>query len=429
MATVLDKLAPFANEPINMFRDEASKKALLDALQSVRATFGTEYDLIIGGKRVQSPAKSASRNPAKPAEVIGTVQSATVDQAKAAVDAAEAAFKTWSRTPAPRRADLVFKAAEAVRRRRFEFDALLVLEVGKSWIEADGDVAEGIDFLEYYGREMLRYDGVHPVTPIAGERNGMHYIPLGVGVIIPPWNFAFAIMVGMTAASIVTGNTVVLKPSSDSPVIAAKFVELLESVGLPPGVVNLITGSGGAIGDELVKHPRVRYVAFTGSKEIGLRVNQLAAQPQPGQIWIKRVVAEMGGKDSIVVAADADLDAAVEGVAQAAYGYQGQKCSACSRAIVEAPIYDEFIARLNERVKKISVGDPADPGNYMGPVINERSLEKIHRMSKQANAKGGSSRAAVASEAKVGSPNRPCSPISRRTASSHRKRSSVRCWR
>jgi 1-pyrroline-5-carboxylate dehydrogenase len=377
MATVLDKLAPFANEPINIFRDEASKKAMRDALQSVRATSGTEYDLIIGGKHVQSPTKSASRNPAKPSEVIGTVQSATVDQAKAAVDAAEAAFKTWSRTPAPRRADLLFKAAEAVRRRRFEFDALLVLEVGKSWIEADGDVAEGIDFLEYYGREMLRYDGVHPVTPIAGERNGMHYIPLGVGVIIPPWNFAFAIMVGMTAASIVTGNTVVLKPSSDSPVIAAKFVELLESVGLPPGVVNLITGSGGAIGDELVKHPRVRYVAFTGSKEIGLRVNQLAAQPQPGQIWIKRVVAEMGGKDSIVVAADADLDAAVEGVAQAAYGYQGQKCSACSRAIVEAPIYDEFIARLNERVKKISVGDPADPGNYMGPVINERSLEKI----------------------------------------------------
>jgi 1-pyrroline-5-carboxylate dehydrogenase len=205
----------------------------------------------------------------------------------------------------------------------------------------------------------------------------MHYIPLGVGVIIPPWNFAFAILVGMTAASIVTGNTVVLKPSSDSPVIAAKFVELLDSVGLPPGVLNFITGSGGAIGDELVKNPRVRYIAFTGSKEIGLRVNQLAAEPQPGQIWIKRVVAEMGGKDSIVVAADADLDAAVEGVAQAAYGYQGQKCSACSRAIVEAPVYDEFITKLKERVKKISIGDPTDPANYMGPVINERSLSKI----------------------------------------------------
>ena len=254
-----------------------------------------------------------------------------------------------------------------------QLDAVLIRYV----MENKGTQNHKLGLRVYMDTYIVDNDGVHPVTPIAGERNGMHYIPLGVGVIIPPWNFAFAIMVGMTAASIVTGNTVVLKPSSDSPVIAAKFVELLESVGMPSGVVNLITGSGGAIGDELVKHPRVRYVAFTGSKEIGLRVNQLAAQPQPGQIWIKRVVAEMGGKDSIVVAADADLDAAVEGVAQAAYGYQGQKCSACSRAIVEAPIYDEFIARLNERVKKISVGDPSDPANYMGPVINERSLEKI----------------------------------------------------
>jgi 1-pyrroline-5-carboxylate dehydrogenase len=388
MATVLDTIAPFANEPIITFRDDASKKAMLDALRSVHAALGTEYDLVIGGQRVKSPKKFASHNPAKPSEVVGTVQSATVEQARAAVTAAEAAFKTWSRVPASRRAEILFKAAAEVRRRRFEFDAWLVLEVGKSWVEADGDTAEGIDFLEYYGREMLRFDGVHPVTPVPGEKNGMHYIPLGVGVVIPPWNFAFAILVGMTAASIVTGNTVVLKPSSDSPVIAAKFVELLESVGLPPGVVNLITGSGGAIGDELVKHPRVRYVAFTGSKEIGLRVNQLAAEPQAGQIWIKRVVAEMGGKDSIVVAADADLDAAVEGVAQAAYGFQGQKCSACSRAIVEAPVYDEFIARLGERVKKISVGDPADPANYMGPVINERSLSKIQSYVEQGKREG-----------------------------------------
>ena len=377
MATVLDTIAPFANEPIVMFRDDASKQTMRDALASVRSQTSKEYDLIIGGEHVKSAKKFTSNNPAKPSEVVGTVQAATVDQAKAAVAAADAAFKSWSRVPAAQRAEILFKAAAEVRRRRFEFDAWLVLEVGKSWIEADGDVAEGIDFLEYYAREMLRYDGVHPVTPTAGERNGMHYIPLGVGVVIPPWNFAFAIMVGMTAASIVTGNTVVLKPSSDSPVVAAKFVELLEGVGLPAGVVNLITGSGGAIGDELVKHPRVRYVAFTGSKDVGLHVNQLAAQPQSGQIWIKRVVAEMGGKDSIVVAADADLDAAVEGVAQAAYGYQGQKCSACSRAIVEAPVYDEFVARLKERVKNISVGDPSDPANYMGPVINERSLEKI----------------------------------------------------
>jgi 1-pyrroline-5-carboxylate dehydrogenase len=377
MATLIADIAPFANEPILTFRDEDSKRAMREAIANASRESGVVYDLIIGGKRVKSPTQFASRNPAKPSEIVGTVQSATVEQAREAVTAAEKAFATWSRVPAQQRADLLFRAAAEVRRRRYEFDALLVLEVGKSWVEADGDVAEGIDFLEYYGREMLRYDGVHPVTPIKGEKNGMRYIPLGVGVVVPPWNFAFAILVGMTAAAIVTGNAVVLKPSSDSPVIAAKFVELLESAGLPAGVVNLITGSGGAIGDELVKHPRVRFIAFTGSKEIGLRVNQLAAEPRPGQIWIKRVVAEMGGKDSIVVAADADLDAAVEGVAQAAYGYQGQKCSACSRAIVEAPIYDEFLRKLEARVKTITVGDPAEPENYMGPVVNERSLQKI----------------------------------------------------
>ena len=377
MATLIADIKPFANEPILTFRDEESKRAMREAIASVRRESGAVHDLIIGGKRVKSPKQITSHNPAKPSEIVGTVQSATVEQAGEAVAAAQAAFASWSRVPARERADLLFKAAAEVRRRRYEFDALLVLEVGKSWPEADGDVAEGIDFLEYYAREMLRYDGVHPVTPIPGEKNGMRYIPLGVGVVVPPWNFAFAIMVGMTGAAIVAGNTVVLKPSSDSPVIAAKFVELLESVGMPAGVVNLITGSGGAIGDVLVKHPRVRFISFTGSKEVGLRVNQLAAEPQPGQIWIKRVVAEMGGKDSIVVAADADLDAAVEGVAQSAYGFQGQKCSACSRAIVEAPVYDEFLRRLEARVKTIKVGDPAEPENYMGPVVNERSLQKI----------------------------------------------------
>ncbi|HEV2878924.1 MAG TPA: aldehyde dehydrogenase family protein, partial [Candidatus Eremiobacteraceae bacterium] len=207
--------------------------------------------------------------------------------------------------------------------------------------------------------------------------NEMHYIPMGVGIIISPWNFPFAIMAGMTSAAIVTGNTVVLKPSSDAPIVAARFVELLESCGMPAGVVNLITGSGGAIGDALVSDPRVRFISFTGSKEVGLRINRLAADVQPHQHWIKRVVAEMGGKDGIVVAADADIDAAVEGVASAAFGYQGQKCSACSRAIIEAPIYDDFVQRLAERVDKITVGDPVNPANYMGPVINERSRNKI----------------------------------------------------
>ncbi|MDQ2816774.1 MAG: L-glutamate gamma-semialdehyde dehydrogenase [Candidatus Eremiobacteraeota bacterium] len=377
MATVLETVAPFSNEPVKTFAAAEDRMRMSAAMQAERARLGDHYDLIIGGRRVKSPEQFASRNPAKPSEVVGMVQSATLEQASEAIAAADRAFVTWSTVQPQRRADLLFKTAAAVRQRRYEFDALLVLEVGKSWTEADGDVAEGIDFLEYYGREMLRYGGEHPVTPVRGEKNAMHYVPLGAGIVVPPWNFPFAIMVGMTAAAIVTGNTIVLKPSSDAPVIAARFVDLLEQCGLPAGVVNLLTGSGGAIGDALVVDPRVRFVSFTGSKDVGLRINELAAKPQPGQKWIKRVIAEMGGKDSIVVAADADLDDAVEGVTVSAYGYGGQKCSACSRAIVEEPLYDRFIEKLVARVSKITVGDPGDPANYMGPVINERSLRKI----------------------------------------------------
>ena len=388
MSTVLEKVTEFRNEPVKTFADAASREAMSAAIEAERKKFGTAYDLVIDGKKVKGGKQFASRNPARPSEIIGMVQSATPDQARAAIEAADRAFRRWSKTPPDKRAAVLFRAAEAVRRRRYEFDALLVLEVGKTWVEADGDVAEGIDFLEYYGREMLRYAQPHPITPFAGERNEMRYIPLGAGVVIPPWNFAFAIMVGMTGAAVVTGNTVVLKPSSDSPVIAARFVDLLVDADLPEDVVSLVTGSGGAIGDELVKHPRTRFISFTGSKEVGLHVNKLAAETQPGQIWIKRVVAEMGGKDGIIVSADADLPAAVEGVAQAAFGYQGQKCSACSRAIVEAPVYDEFVKRLVERTDKITVGDTTDPDKGMGPVINESSMKKIQQYIEAGKAEG-----------------------------------------
>jgi len=379
MSTVLEKVSEFRNEPVKTFADPASRAAMSAAIEAERKKSGTVYDLVIDGKKVKGGKQFASRNPARPSEVIGMAQSATPDQARAAIEAADRAFRRWSKTPAEKRAEVLFRAAEAVRMRRYEFDALLVLEVGKTWVEADGDVAEGIDFLEYYGREMLRYSRPHPITPFEGERNEMRYIPLGAGVVIPPWNFAFAIMVGMTGAAVVTGNTVVLKPSSDSPVIAARFVDLLVDAGLPEDVVSLVTGSGGAIGDELVKHPRTRFISFTGSKDVGLHVNRLAAETQPGQIWIKRVVAEMGGKDGIIVSADADLAAAVEGVAQAAFGYQGQKCSACSRAIVEAPVYDEFVKKLVARTDKITVGDTTEQNKGMGPVINESSMKKIQQ--------------------------------------------------
>ena len=377
MATAVKSVTEFRNEPLAAFSQPDVRAAMESAIAKERAAFGTEYDLLIGGERRKAPKQFVSRNPSHPSEIVGSLHAATPEQAREAVESVDRAFRKWSKTTPEHRAELLFKAAEAVRRRRFEFDALLVLEVGKTWLEADGDVAEGIDFLEYYAREMLRYAAPHPITPIAGERNEMHYIPLGAGVVIPPWNFAFAIMAGMTSAALVTGNTVVLKPSSDSPVIAARFVDLLLDCGLPADAIAFVTGSGGAIGDELVKHPRTRFVSFTGSKDVGLHVNRLAADVQPGQLWIKRVVAEMGGKDGIVVSADADLPAAVEGVAQAAFGYQGQKCSACSRAVVEAPVYDEFVKRLVERTDTIKVGDAADHSSAMGPVINERSLDKI----------------------------------------------------
>jgi 1-pyrroline-5-carboxylate dehydrogenase len=387
MATVLAQRPQFSNEPIRNFQSQQERTAMQAAIERLRGQ-ALDYDLVIGGKHVVTDKQFASINPAHPSEIVGRAGSATVEQALAAIAAAQNASLSWSRVSAAQRAKLLFDAADAVRKRRDEFDALLVLEVGKSWGEADGDVAEGIDFLEYYGREMLRYAQRRPLTPQPGEDNEMHYIPLGVGVVIPPWNFAFAIMAGMTSAAIVAGNAVVLKPSSDSPVIAARFVELLESCGTPPGVVNLITGSGGAIGDALVSDPRVRFISFTGSKEVGLRINRLAAEVHPGQHWIKRVVAEMGGKDGIVVAADADVAAAVEGVASAAFGFSGQKCSACSRAIVEAPIYDEFLRRLAERVERIAVGDPADPSTFMGPVINQRSLERIESYIKIGKSEG-----------------------------------------
>jgi len=378
-ATLEQALAPFRNEPIKDFSDAADLAAMEGALAAVKRDFGEKYPLLIDGRRLETDRWIKSINPANPDEIVGLVASASLEQANQAIDAAARRFERWKNVTAWERANYLIKAAQRVRERRFEFDAWLVYEVGKTWPEADGDTAEAIDFLEFYAREALRYDGAHPVEPISGEENELRYIPLGVGVAIPPWNFAFAIMAGITSAAIVAGNTVVLKPSSDSAVTAAKFVDLLESLGLPHGVLNFVPGSGGTIGDALVTNPKTRFISFTGSKEVGLRINELAAKPQPGQKWIRRVVAEMGGKDSIVVAADADLDAAVEGVAVSAFGFQGQKCSACSRAIVDEKIYDEFLKRLKERVSKITVGDPANPRNFMGPVINDNAAKSISR--------------------------------------------------
>jgi 1-pyrroline-5-carboxylate dehydrogenase len=267
--------------------------------------------------------------------------------------------------------------------------AWMIYEVGKTWAEADGDTAEAIDFCEFYAREMLRYAEGQPLIKIEGEDNQLEYIPLGVAVVIPPWNFPLAIMAGMTVAAVVTGNTVVLKPSSDAPTIAYKFYELLEEAGLPPGVVNFMTGSGAEVGDVVVDHPLTRHVAFTGSKEIGLRINERAAKVQKGQIWIKRVVAEMGGKDAIIVDADTDLDTAATGVVQSAFGFQGQKCSACSRAIIHTDVYDSMLEKISERTAEIKVGDPTGQATAMSAVINQKAFKTINEYIEKGKAEGG----------------------------------------
>ena len=366
----------FQNEPFTTFKAPEIARKMHAALDLVANQLGHEYDLIIGGERLKTEGKIRSLNPARPAQVVGVHQKAGAEHAEQAMQAALRAFESWSKVSAAERASLLLGAAEIIRDRKFEFCAWLTYEVGKNWAEADADVGETIDFLEFYAREALRLASARTPIQYPGERNELLYMPLGVGAVIPPWNFPFAIMAGMTAASIVTGNTVILKPSSDSPTIAAKFVEVLEEAGLPGGVVNFCPGSGATFGNAIVEHPRTRFIAFTGSKAVGLNIHEQAAKTKPGQIWIKRTILEMGGKDSILVCADADLDAAVEGVVASAFGFSGQKCSACSRAIIEAPIYDIFVERLREKVARWTVGDPvANPS--MGPVINKAALDSM----------------------------------------------------
>jgi 1-pyrroline-5-carboxylate dehydrogenase len=379
MATAETKIhvSEFTNEPFLDFSKADNRKAMEAALKKVAGEFGKEYPMYIGGQKVVTTAKMMSVNPSHPKQVIAAFQSASAEQAAQAVEAAYKAFDSWKRVPAERRVEILFRAAKIIRERKFELAALVCYEVGKSWAEADADIAETIDFLEFYGREMLRLAGPHEVTPMQGEKNFLVYIPLGVGAAIPPWNFPAAIATGMTAAALVTGNTVVLKPSEEAPAIAAKMVEILYEAGVPKEALSFLTGPGEIVGNALVKHPKTRFIVFTGSKEVGLLISEAAGKRVPGQMWIKRAVLEMGGKDATIVDEEADVDAAVEGVAQAAFGYQGQKCSACSRAIVSEKVYDTFVKKLVERAKKVTVGPSEDPNNYMGPVVSETALKTV----------------------------------------------------
>src|SRR5579871_44872 len=367
----------FRNEPYIDFSAPANRQAMEQALASVHAQFGREYQLRIGREWIATGDKLSSLNPSNTHELVGIHHKATPELANRAIECAYAYFPQWSRTPAEERIRMLLDAARILRRRKMEFDAWLVYEAGKTWIEAEADVSEAIDFCEYYAREMHRLAGPQHVVQLPGEEDEMVYIPLGVGVVIPPWNFPLAILVGMTVASLVTGNTVVLKPSSETPTIAAKFAEVLLEAGFPENSFTLLTGSGSKVGDVIVQHPKTRFVSFTGSRDVGLRINELASKAQPGQVWIKRVIAEMGGKDAILVDANCDLDKAVEGVLVSAFGYQGQKCSACSRAIVDAKVYEPFLEKLTEKAKAIRVGPSDDPSNYMGPVISAGARKTI----------------------------------------------------
>jgi 1-pyrroline-5-carboxylate dehydrogenase len=370
-------LTEFKNEPYTDFTRTENKAAYEAALAAVAREVGQRHDLVIGGRRVRTDATFESVNPCATEEVVATFSKAGAAEADQALTAATEAFESWSRTDPRERAGYLLKAAAIMRRRKHEFSAVMTLEVGKTWPEADGDTAEAIDFLEFYAREMLRLDAGEHVTPIPGEWNDLRYVALGPCAVIPPWNFPLAILTGMTTAAIVTGNTVCLKPASDSAWIGSMLADLMEEVRLPAGVLNFVPGGGGEVGETLVKDPRTRLIAFTGSKAVGLHIHELAAKPDPRCKWIKRTILEMGGKDAILVDEDYDLDEAAALIVQSAYGFQGQKCSACSRAIIHRAVYDEIVPKIVERAKALKLGDTRDPSVNLGAVINSKAQRDI----------------------------------------------------
>lgn len=367
----------YKHEPFTDFSIKENRDTFLEGLKTVEGYLGGDFPLVINGHHVITEEKITVVNPANHSEVLGKMSMASQEIAEEAMEIADQTFNMWKRVKPEVRADVLFKAAAIVRRRKMEFSALLTKEAGKPWNEADADTAEAIDFLEYYGRQMLRLKDGMPVESRPGEFNRFDYIPLGIGVVISPWNFAFAIMAGTTAAALVTGNTVLLKPASTTPIVAYKFVEVLEEAGLPAGVVNFVPGSSRDIGDFLVDHPRTRFISFTGSRDVGKRIYERAAVVNEGQIWLKRVIAEMGGKDTIVVDKEADLELAADSIVKSAFGFSGQKCSACSRAVIHEDVYDQVVEMVKEKTEGLTYGDPADQNNFTGPVIDQSSYDKV----------------------------------------------------
>ncbi|SFP02873.1 L-glutamate gamma-semialdehyde dehydrogenase [Salibacterium halotolerans] len=370
-------VAPFQNQPPIEWGKTENKERLYKSLKYVKAESGREYPLLIGGEEILTENKISSHNPASHNEVIGYVSQAGRDHIETAISAARSAYNTWSSTTFQERASYLFKTAEIMKRRKTEMIAWQIYEAGKNWAEADGEMDEAIDFLEMYGREAMSLDQGQNLVSVPGIENCLEYRPLGVGSIISPWNFPIAIVTGMTVSALVTGNTVLLKPASLTPVIAAKFVEIMQEADVPDGVINFVPGASGDIGDYMVEHQDINFVSFTGSKEAGLHIDEIAHKRIPGQRWIKRVVAEMGGKNGIVVDESADLDAAAAEIITSAFGYQGQKCSAGSRAIIHESVYDEMVKKIIERADTLQVG-PGSENNEIGPVIDEKAFKKIN---------------------------------------------------
>ncbi len=369
----------FRMEPFTDLKQKENIKQYHEGLKVVESYLGEEYPLIINGERVKTGNVYESKNPADHGEVIGYMHQAGEKEAELAMASALDAFETWKKTPAKVRADVLFKAAAILRKRKFEFSALMTKEAGKPYNEADADTAEAIDFLEYYGRQMLELEEVDKkvLSRRNIERNEFKYIPMGVGAVITPWNFPLAIMSGMTTSALVTGNTVLLKPAITTQVIAYKFMEVLEEAGLPKGVVNFIPGDGPEIGEFMVKHPKTAFVSFTGSKAVGQTIYEEAAKIRKGQKWLKRVIAEMGGKDAVIVDESYDPKEAAEILKGSAFGFSGQKCSAASRGIIHESIYDEVLKELQKVTNDLVVGDPSNENTAVGPVTDEKAFNKI----------------------------------------------------
>ncbi len=370
-------MIPFENEKLIDFSVSTNAEKMQNALNQVLNECGRHYPLQIGDEQIMSQNLAESINPSNMQQILGYVAQADKTLVEKAMQAATVAFRTWSRKSLQERARYLFKVAAIMRRRKFEFSAWMCYEAGKTWAEADADTAEAIDFLEYYGREALRLAEPQQLTSIPGEDNEQYYIPLGVGIVIPPWNFPLAILTGMTMSAVVTGNTVLLKPAATTQIIATKFMDVLREAGIPAGVVNFVPGDPLEIGDYLTSHPQTRFISFTGSMQVGKHIYQIAAEVKPGQKWLKRVVAEMGGKDAIVVDNDADLEEAAKQIVNSAFMFAGQKCSACSRAIVHQDVYEIVANRVAQLAGELRLGPSTEQTSAVGPVIDPKAYEKV----------------------------------------------------